>query len=145
MADKLPIDFEEKVKLPPSPAGTGYPYRISAKDLMKDFVFASPIVDKETPSGNKNGLTVTETTGQGGHQARKLSCTHVPEAKKNGTLLRWKDDQWVTLDPPNFIGALIYWDGENWAQLPPPSGGDAIWVLSHTGIHPYWRDVSSII
>jgi len=42
MADiKLPIDFEQKVKAAPSANGTGYPYRISASDLMKNFTYAA--------------------------------------------------------------------------------------------------------
>jgi hypothetical protein len=42
MADlKLPVNFEEKAKLPASANGTGYPYRISASDLMKNFTYAA--------------------------------------------------------------------------------------------------------
>jgi hypothetical protein len=42
MADlKLPVNFEEKAKLPPAANGTGYPYRISASDLMKNFTYAA--------------------------------------------------------------------------------------------------------
>jgi hypothetical protein len=33
----LPVDFEAKVKLPGSGGGTGYPYQISAGDLMDNF------------------------------------------------------------------------------------------------------------
>ena len=35
---ELPVNFEEKVRLPPSVNG-GYPYRISARDLMLNFRF----------------------------------------------------------------------------------------------------------
>jgi hypothetical protein len=38
---KLPVNFEEKAKLPPAANGTGYPYRISASDLMKNFTYAA--------------------------------------------------------------------------------------------------------
>lgn len=37
----FPVDFTEKVKLPAGEGGTGYPYRISAEDLMRDFHFAA--------------------------------------------------------------------------------------------------------
>lgn len=37
----FPVDFTEKVKLPASVSGTGYPYRISAEDLMRDFYYAA--------------------------------------------------------------------------------------------------------
>ena len=33
----LPVNFEEKVRLPAAVGGAGYPYRISAGDLMKNF------------------------------------------------------------------------------------------------------------
>jgi hypothetical protein len=38
---KLPVNFEEKAKLPPAANGAGYPYRISALDLMKNFTYAA--------------------------------------------------------------------------------------------------------
>jgi hypothetical protein len=65
----LPVDFEKKVRESVSPDGTGYPYRISAKDLMQDFVFAALEASKETHS---SGLKLEEETdyGQGGHQKR---------------------------------------------------------------------------
>lgn len=34
---RLPVDFEERVRRPPVAGGAGYPYRISAKDLMDNF------------------------------------------------------------------------------------------------------------
>lgn len=34
---ELPVDFEERVRRPPVVGGAGYPYRISAKDLMDNF------------------------------------------------------------------------------------------------------------
>lgn len=37
MAKKLPVDFEKKVKHPPGVDGKGYPYQLSAKDLMLNF------------------------------------------------------------------------------------------------------------
>lgn len=35
----LPINFEDKVRLPAAVGGAGYPYRISARDLMENFRF----------------------------------------------------------------------------------------------------------
>lgn len=49
MAVTLPVDFEKKVKLPPPPNGAGYPYRISAKDLMLNF---NALADQGLPDGN---------------------------------------------------------------------------------------------
>ena len=41
----LPIKFDQLVKLPGGAGGTGYPYRISAKDLMANFEYAALDVD----------------------------------------------------------------------------------------------------
>ena len=35
----LPVDFEEKVRLPAAVGGAGYPYQISAGDLMANFKY----------------------------------------------------------------------------------------------------------
>ena len=37
MADKLPHDFEQKVRMAPAVGGKGYPYQLSAKHLMDNF------------------------------------------------------------------------------------------------------------
>ena len=85
---ELPVDFEAKLKSPPRVSG-GYPMQLSAADLMKNFAFAALDAD---PS------LIEKTTGQGGHQARKLkipaapgSGTHVLGAV-NGTL------QWIATE-----------------------------------------------
>jgi hypothetical protein len=44
---KFPIDFEEKAALPPAPNGTGYPYKLSAKDLMANFRYAAINIDPD--------------------------------------------------------------------------------------------------
>jgi hypothetical protein len=65
----LPVDFETKAREAKSASGGGYPVQISAADLMKNFVHASLEAD---PS------LIEKTTGQGGHQARKLKIPAVP-------------------------------------------------------------------
>jgi len=84
----LPVDFEKKVRESVSPDGTGYPYRISAKDLMQDFVFAALEASKETHS---SGLKLEETTdyGQGGHQKRII--------KIGGSLTSGGTGAWATI------------------------------------------------
>jgi hypothetical protein len=64
----LPVDFSAKIKTAPTTGG-GYPIQLSASDLMRNFVFAALEVD---PS------LVEQTTGQGGHAARKLKIPAVP-------------------------------------------------------------------
>ena len=67
MAD-LPIQFHEKVKATPSAGGTGYPYRISATDLDRNFAYAA--LDAE------EGWV--EQTTVGSHNGRKLRLPALP-------------------------------------------------------------------
>jgi len=117
--DSLPVDFEEKVKRPAAVGGVGgYPYSISAKDLMRDFVFVSTNVASTTPAGGTNGLKSTTITGQGGHAAKELYVVGLPDSPSSGD--------------------MVYYDGTNWVSLAAPSGEDK--VLSHTGTVPQWID-----
>jgi hypothetical protein len=65
----LPVDFEAKIKSPPSASGGGYPVQLSAADLMKNFVYAALDAD---PS------LIEQSTGQGGHAGRKLKIPAIP-------------------------------------------------------------------
>jgi hypothetical protein len=49
---KLPVDFEKKVKQPPPPNGAGYPYQLSAKDLMENFKYLLDLM----PEGNQGDM-----------------------------------------------------------------------------------------
>jgi hypothetical protein len=64
-----PVDFEERSRRAKQASGGGYPVQISAADLMKNFVHAALDAD---PS------LIEQTTGQGGHQGRKLKIPAVP-------------------------------------------------------------------
>ena len=64
----LPVDFEAKARGAKGASPGGYPVQISAADLMRNFVFA---LDAD-PS------LIDQTTGQGGHTARKLKIPAVP-------------------------------------------------------------------
>lgn len=57
MADteKLPVDFEEKVRLPAAVGGAGYPYRISARDLMANFRF---LMNQMPEPANDNDMII---------------------------------------------------------------------------------------
>jgi len=48
----LPVNFEEKVRLPAAVGGAGYPYRISAGDLMKNFNYLDQKELPDPPSGS---------------------------------------------------------------------------------------------
>lgn len=65
----LPVDFEAKARGAKSASGGGYPVQISAADLQKNFVFAALDADASL---------IDTTTGQGGHQQRKLKIPAVP-------------------------------------------------------------------
>ena len=66
---KLPVDFEQKVKLPPAVNGRSYPYQISARDLMQDFRYAALQVDETEVSG----LSLEETLNPDGTRTVKLA------------------------------------------------------------------------
>lgn len=51
MKIKWPVDFEGKVRMPAALGGNGYPFRISAKDLMQNFQAAADVV----PDGEEIG------------------------------------------------------------------------------------------
>lgn len=65
---ELPINFKDKATLPPSVDGTGYPYRISANDLDRNFAYAA--LDAE------DGWI--EQTSAGEHAGRKLKLPAIP-------------------------------------------------------------------
>jgi hypothetical protein len=67
---KLPVNFEEKAKLPPAANGTGYPYRISASDLMKNFTYAALDAHEDW----------IEDVGVSQYPGRKLKLPQLPES-----------------------------------------------------------------
>jgi hypothetical protein len=64
-----PINFEALAKSGGNSATGGYPYQIKSADLMRNFVFATLDVDESLTE---------QTTGQGGHPARRLKIPAVP-------------------------------------------------------------------
>ena len=65
---KLPIDFKEKVTNPPSPSGKGYPFRISAFDLMRNFSYAALDANEGWIEDNTEGM----------YEGRKLKLPEIP-------------------------------------------------------------------
>ena len=63
----LPVSFTQEIQ----GNSNNLPYQIKASDLDKDFVFAALDAD--------NSL-IEQTTGQGGHPARKLKIPAVPQS-----------------------------------------------------------------
>lgn len=73
MPSNPPVDFEERVKRPRGTSGSDYPYAISSRDLMQNFVYATLDADASL---------LEETTGMGGHRQRKLK---IPALPRGGT------------------------------------------------------------
>ena len=48
---QLPVDFEAKVKMPRPANGVGYPYQISASDLMSNFRYLEDMESGGVPDG----------------------------------------------------------------------------------------------
>ena len=48
---RLPVDFEAKVKMPRPANGVGYPYQISARDLMANFRYLEDMESGGVPDG----------------------------------------------------------------------------------------------
>jgi hypothetical protein len=89
---KLPVNFEEKAKLPAGAGGTGYPYRISASDLMKNFAYAALDVE--------DGWT--EDVSVGSHSGRKLKLPALPGGGTHvlgcvGGTLQWIENEEIEL------------------------------------------------
>lgn len=90
MADiKLPVDFDQKAKLPPSSNGTGYPYRISASDLMSNFTYAALNVEDDW----------YETESSGKYGGRKLKLPKIPNEQGVFVLgCVYGEIQWIATD-----------------------------------------------
>jgi hypothetical protein len=90
---KLPVNFEEKAKLPPAANGTGYPYRISASDLMKNFTYAALDAHEDW----------IEDVGVSQYPGRKLKLPQLPGGDEPqsltvvGSEISWKP---AIPDPP---------------------------------------------
>lgn len=69
MTSDPPVSFDAAKKTAGNPSNGGYPYQLRADDLDKNFVWATLAVDASL---------IEETTGQGGHKARKLKIPAVP-------------------------------------------------------------------
>lgn len=84
-----PVDFQQKAQGATGASGTDYPYSIKATDLMKNFVFATLIVE--------DGV-YEETSGAQGHSQRRLK---IPTPPGVGTFVLGSlggDIQWIATE-----------------------------------------------
>ena len=105
--------------MPPGVGGAGYPYRISATDLMRDFVYAAVEVPPYTDQGLRNGIVEVAGYGDNGHPNRSIYAEAFPENPS--------------------AGDMMYYDGGEWVSLPAP-GGSGLRVLTHDGTAPAWTE-----
>ena len=88
----LPVDFRQKVAMPPAVNGNGYPYGISAEDLMRNFIFAA--IDVESEQTEPITLQITTVNG-----VRKISILLDPPS--TGTYVLGSVDgeaQWIATE-----------------------------------------------
>ena len=74
MSNDPPINFDDLVKASKKSTCEGYPYQLSSKDLMRNFVFATLQVDSDH---------IESAQGLGGYPARKLKI--FPTIPSEGT------------------------------------------------------------
>lgn len=85
MPVKIPVNFKEKLILPPSIKGGGYPFRISASDLDRNFAYCAIDVEEGW----------VEETSVGDLPTRKLN---LPKKPASGTFVLGCVDgtiQWI--------------------------------------------------
>jgi len=109
---RIPVNFSEKAQTPPAVGGAGYPYRISAKDLMQNFVHATLQVD-ERPHSSGLELHETKTTGEGGYAGRSISIagtitssgSGLPAATTQGDTIFYSGagDTWTVLPASTYV------------------------------------------
>ena len=75
MSNDPPINFDDLVKASKKSTAEGYPYQLSSKDLMRNFVFATLQVDPDY---------IEAAQGLGGYPARKLKKV-LPASPGSGT------------------------------------------------------------
>ena len=99
-----PVDFQQLAQGATGATNADYPYSIKARDLMKDFVFAT--LDLE------EGI-YTNQTGLQGHPQRRLSLKPGTTA---GQLAQWDGTAWGPLQAPGAgtyvlgsVGGTIQW------------------------------------
>lgn len=105
----LPVDFEEKARQAKQASGGGYPVQLSAADLMRNFVHAALDAD---PS------LIEQTTGQGGHPARKLKIPAIPTGESPLALTA--------------TGGSLSWAAAGGIPTPPASGTHVLGAVNGT-------------
>jgi len=95
MPSDPPVDFQALAQGARGKNNSDYPYAIKARDLMKNFVFATPVFD--------DGL-YENTTGMQGHAQRRL---RLKPGTSVGQLAYWDGSNWLSLPLPGNGGIHV--------------------------------------
>jgi hypothetical protein len=90
-----PVDFQALAQAPKGGTGGDYPYAIKARDLMKNFVFATLDLD----------IDLYEETPVGEHVQRKLK---MKAGTTGNQLLYWDGYEYVPFDEPPATGTFVF-------------------------------------
>lgn len=114
MGNRLPVDFEERVRAANANIAKGYPYRLSARDLMLNFDFLDFDIDDDDNSSNLTFSIEYVPTSKGALRKRLViastndyDSTHPWKVTPNG-------DNTVTVSPGSI---LSYDDVSSYASL----------------------------
>jgi len=94
MASNPPIDFQALLQAPKGGNGSAYPYAIKARDLMKNFVFATLDLD----------IDLYDETAAGEHVQRRLKIRAGTIA---GQLLFWDGYEYIPFQQPPAEGTYV--------------------------------------
>jgi len=89
MSNDPPVNFDNLVKAPKKSNSEGYPYQLSSKDLMRNFVFATLQIDPDH---------IEDAKGLGGYPARKLKI--FPPIPSEQSVLIARDGAPIWLSAP---------------------------------------------
>ena len=95
MAADPPVDFQALAQGGRGQTNGDYPYAIKATDLMKNFVFATTILEDGA---------YEDTTGLQGHPQRRL---RLRPGTAVGDLAYWDGENWTPLAPPSGAGIHV--------------------------------------
>ena len=89
MPSDPPVDFQQLAQSATGASGKDYPYAIKATDLMKNFVFATLVVE--------DGV-YEETSGAQGHRQRRLKIPTPPSAGTHVLGAIGGEIQWIATE-----------------------------------------------
>lgn len=105
----FPVDFEKKVRLPAQAGNGGYPYRISARDLMLNFRFAALEVGEsevdgielvEDRSDSKRRLRITGSAAKSLPFSVSVTAAGLVSVRP-GFYQIGATGEWIDVDPPS--------------------------------------------